>query len=78
MMAELADNEPVYNVLQFLEEKLEISCVQVRAISSFWMTNPYIKTKKALFICILDQYLTHSWLPWLDFVLVCLDGIGLK
>ena len=28
--------------------------------------------------CILDQGWSHSRLPWLDMVVVCLDGVGLK
>ena len=53
------------------------SCAQFRAMSRFGMYFLQTKDKEALFTCIFDPDLGDSRLPWLDNVLLCLDGVGL-
>ena len=53
-------------------------CAQLRAISSFWMNLPNKRDKKALLTCIVNRGWSDSRLPWLDIVILCMDGVGLK
>ena len=58
-------------------KKMEKFCSLLRALSIFGMNLLNIRDRIALFTCIVGQDFSDSRLPWLERVLLCLDGVEL-